>query len=701
MRTIATSDPARAAARPATAIGVGIRLAGASLLALAAADAVALLGLLPRALAGTPLHGGWRDFLGLLLAEIPAALAVAGAGLLAGVLWRRLRGRERCGGLEAEAAAATGALGLLVVLGAGLRIRAGWSVDRLLELGPVAILGGLATWLLLRRVARGTRGKLGAPLLLVVGAPALAGGATALLAQGAAGEGRSFLLAGGLLLLCLALMGLLARGGGSGRRQAAAWTPVILATALAVGDGVAARDYGRLQPSAGPERPTAAPAVVLIVLDTVRADHLDLLGYPRPTMPALAAWAEDAAVFERAVSTAGWTTPAHASLFSGLPVSLHGIHEPGPHERGREPPARPGVRWLPELMGERGYRSVALSANKLALPRSVRGWRDVLQPNREAWHRSSLAAWLDTRAPLLRTVSERLRWRLPYADARGIVAAAERVLASAGGPPFLFVNFLDAHSPYDPPRSAVTEAGGRAGACFPLYLHHQELTRAWPGLPAARSEDLRDQYDGELRWLDRHLDRLLRRIDAAYGGRAVVVVVGDHGEELGLDGRVGHECGISQELLHVPLLIKGPGVAPGRRDDLVSIRGLFRFLVAAAEGEPDLDLLANPDGIGIVAERYPSGVGAEVYGDATSRPWVAMFADGHKGLGPSTSGFQLLDVTSAGFTTEVPADDADLAGRLRRRIDDYWRTSRDDRFLAPDSLEPRGKETLRSLGYVD
>ncbi|MFH1681645.1 MAG: sulfatase-like hydrolase/transferase, partial [Candidatus Eisenbacteria bacterium] len=445
------------------------------------------------------------------------------------------------------------------------------------------------------------------------------------------------------------------------------------------------------------------PSVVLVILDTVRADHLKTFGYFRDTMPNLERWASAVLTAERAVSPAGWTSPAHASILSGVPVSLHGIHySPAPGPLGSK--ARAGTRWLPERLAFEGYRSVAVAANPLALPGDITGFDQIVLPSRHEWHSSTIAALVDPGFPFLRGASERLRWRVPYPDAEQIVDIVTRAAPAPGSRLFLLVNFLDAHSPYNPPARALESLGAEPARIIDRYLHHRSLTRQWESLAPGAAEDLRDLYDGELRWIDMQLPRLFAWIDEKLGKETVVIVASDHGEELGEENRVGHEYGLSQALLHVPLFVRAPALGRGRLPEVVTLRNLYHFMVQSALGrEPGTDVLTREDEYRVVAERYPSDFNARRLGEGYGRAWVALFENGLKGVGPSADGFRLLDVLGSGFDREVPVPESEDAGELRARIDSYWERHRDRRGTAAgeSTATKEEMERMRALGYAE
>lgn len=649
---------------------------------------------------GPPLEARARDFAGLAVAALPLALLLSLAALAGGPVVARLLRSEDAAGVSVALLG-----GALAGLGAGLGLY-GLSASSLVPLAVTLAAVGLC-------VFAGVRGlqRLGKPDASLLATQQFAALPAVLAAAGAealqSGRGAAV---GVALLACVALA-VSVRGGLSRRAtRATVAAPPLLALACAaalVVSGGRPPALPPLPPTPGPARLATAPPIVLVVLDTVRADHLALYGYARDTMPALGAWARDALVVKRAVSPGGWTSPSHASLFSGRSVSGHGIHYAGPRPAGGpllRTRAREGIDWLPARLRAAGYRTVGVSANALAVPDEVEGFERVVVPRREAWNGATLAG-LGHRLPFpTRPWSEALRWRVPYLDAEGVVDLAiglgERARAD-GRPLFLFVNLLDAHSPYNPPPWALRELGLAPSRLFDRYDHHLALNAGWTSLPEGRAAVLRDLYDGELRFLDRHLARLLAWTRERLGDEAVVVVTSDHGEELGEEGRVGHEYGLAQRIIHVPLLLRAPGVAPGVVEGPVSTRHLYAFLGRlAAGGGADLALLAAGTGP-VLSERYPSGYYAELLGPEHLRAWVALVDRELKVLGPSAAGPQAIPLDPDTFAERPDGASGPAADALAARIDAHWREERDRRASAVRAPDPEELERLRALGYVD
>ena len=636
-----------------------------------------------------------RDFFGLFIAVIPLGVVV-GLGAVAGgpIAARLLRSDEPARESLALLAGGLAALGVLVPLGWP---PTPWTVLCTAGIGFVSFLG---IRLVKLESCVPTFGR--SQLLTAFPALALAFLADALTRERPA---RYTWIA----LLALLGVGLTAVNTRNGRlRQLLGCLPVLASVGVATALAVAGAHYGEPPHGSRLAGRTAAPtAIVLIVLDTVRADHLAVYGYERNTMPALEKWARRAVVVKRAVSSAGWTAPSHASIFSGLRVSAHGIHyasDPAGHTGTGNPVlrtrARAGVRWLPERLRKHGYRTLAVTANLLAVPDEVRGFDVLLEPTRGDLASATLGRLTDLCWPLWERISERLQWRMPYVDAEGIVDIATRA-AQGVRPLFLFVNMVDAHSPYNPPEEALRLLDLSPGHVFGRYHVHQNLTRMWPSMGKDKHRYLSALYDGELRFLDLQLARLLDWVDIEFGDDALVVVTADHGEELGEDGRVGHEYGLAQSLIHVPLLIRGPGLSPGTIEAPVSLRALPDLILAAAShGHVAIRDLVR-ENFPVISERYPSTHNASTLGDDYLRPWVAAIEDDLKVVGPSSAGVRWTALDPSDFD-EVKKGTLPERGRaLSDWIDAYWLHSWDRRGEHADQSPGGTKlEQLRALGYV-
>ncbi len=338
---------------------------------------------------------------------------------------------------------------------------------------------------------------------------------------------------------------------------------LVLAVALAAAGVVAS----------GCRSPQPPPSVLLVVVDTLRADHLGLYGHVRETTPHLDRRAARAAVFERAYSTSSWTLPAIGSILTGRLPPAHGARALDPAAPARETEAgaiirgtktfarlRAGVPTIAERLAARGYATAAITSNPFLDPRFGldRGFEAYDQQPRR-------------RAP----------------------AVTDRALAWLGGRPaapfFLFVHYMDPHLPYRPPpehRGAFT-ARIRGSELDYSVAGVQSVRRALPALGAASRAFLAAAYDEEIAFVDGELERLFAGVEGLGLWRdTLVVMTSDHGEELFEHGGFEHGHSLYDEVLRVPLLVWGRDVRPGRRDHPVSLADLAPTILAAAGDGP-------------------------------------------------------------------------------------------------------------------
>jgi len=261
-------------------------------------------------------------------------------------------------------------------------------------------------------------------------------------------------------------------------------------------------------------RPVALPSpnLVVILLDTLRADRVGFAGYSRPTTPALDAIAAGGTIFTHAYSFCSWTRPSTTTLLTGLEPPDHRVD-------GRAHHVPEALVTLAEHLREAGYATSAFSSNPNVIPYwgFDQGFERFLDFQSENWARNDDVAGM---VDLVLQELDRVRNR----------------------PFFLYLHINQIHSPYAPPAA------------------HLRAVRGDPGRPS-------DLYDGEIRFTDAELGRLWDRLRGlGLDKRTLLVVVGDHGEEFQEHGGDYHGKTLYEEVLRVPLFLRWTGVVPeGRR----------------------------------------------------------------------------------------------------------------------------------------
>jgi arylsulfatase A-like enzyme len=348
--------------------------------------------------------------------------------------------------------------------------------------------------------------------------------------------------------------------------------------------------------SAGVGRPgkidTPPISVILLVLDTVRADHLSLYGYHRPTTPELEKLAGESLVCDSARSTASWTLPAHGSLFTGLYPSQHRMHGYGldDHHEGQPLLAHSmaaGIMTLPMLLRRAGLQTAALYANPVLSPRYRldRGFDLYLSQTN---YNSGLALFTE---PILAAAPwsgwlETFRKSTP--SARQITRRVTHWLDHhAQAPFFLFVNYMDAHWPYMPPPPYDTLYPGKGDG----RPSKDELRTAILGrqreLTGEELAFLHSQYDGAIRYLDSQLGFLMDHLrKRGIFDSSLIIVTSDHGEFFGEHQLVFHGRELYEEGVKIPLLVKYPAGTPrGKLSGPVGLEDLFPTILQVL-GQP-------------------------------------------------------------------------------------------------------------------
>ena len=353
---------------------------------------------------------------------------------------------------------------------------------------------------------------------------------------------------------------------------------------------------------AGCDREPRRPNLLVISIDTLRADHLGAYGYGRDTSPAIDAVARGGAVFLNAWSTTSWTLPSHVSMLTGLPISAHAQCDFDMEATQAVESHRPRGRFVSEDLAMAGYDTAGFYSCVYLEPACGFG------PGFETWERAYHSfktepgiaeRWKAAResgdeGAMRRIAAERpelFDLEIPTAPAAvdGALGWLDRRGKDAD-PFFLFLHVYDVHTPYTPPapfdRSfdpdyAGTIDGRRLGGS---------------DSPVRADMDPRDLahvialYDGEIAAVDRELSRLFAELERrGLSHETPVVITSDHGEEFFEHGAKLHGGHLYRETLQVPLIVVWPGKIPAgvRRSECTGLIDLVPTLRAAAGLAPD------------------------------------------------------------------------------------------------------------------
>lgn len=323
-----------------------------------------------------------------------------------------------------------------------------------------------------------------------------------------------------------------------------------------------------------------APNVLLIVLDTVRADHLSCYGYGRPTTPNIDAVARDGVRFENAIATSSWTPPTHASLMTGRYVYEHNTDS-------QQPLLSEQHSTLAEVLSSQGYVTGGFSANT--------NWVTSVSGFDRGFHHFEdyFGSITDMSARTIygKEFQRRVLSRLKYRDTLGRKRASDINSAflswlddRRGRPFFVFLNYLDAHSPYLSPEHYHT-----------LFMDRQQRVREKqdsfnpPATYDGSGETIElwiAGYDGALNYLDAELGKLFDELRSRnLLDNTLVVITSDHGEAFGEhDNLFQHGHSLYRELIHVPLIIRFPRKVPAGLtiSPPVSLRDVPRTITSLA-----------------------------------------------------------------------------------------------------------------------
>ena len=427
------------------------------------------------------------------------------------------------------------------------------------------------------------------------------------------------------------------------------------------------------------------PNVVIITMDTVRADHLHCYDYGRETTPHIDAFARDATLYRRAVATAPWTVPTHASLFTGKFPFEHGAHafKVDKDAENNTNPLTTSQLTLAEVFWDEGYTTGAFVANDAYLgPRwQLNQGFEVYQVSRvySPELNEKVFGWLET--------------------------ARKR-------PFFLFVNYIDAHSPYNTKREpgldgvyAVDDEGELVDSLYNVVMP------ATGEVPPVLVRQVIDQYDTAVRNLDEQVGALFDRLKLlGVYDNTIIVLTSDHGEYFGEHYLVEHSKDVYEEAVAVPLVIKNATQKNGSVvETMVSLADVPDMIISQFEGENWKGHLAAfpavPGTHEIISEIYYTRVKDLFdprWGFRFDRVRTAIYDWPYKYIFSSDGKHELFNLEAdQGESSNLLESEPGVAARLDKRLSEFM-TSRQhsDEIVEQPPLSDEERKRLKSLGYI-
>ncbi len=439
------------------------------------------------------------------------------------------------------------------------------------------------------------------------------------------------------------------------------------------------------QPAAAAD--STRPNILLISIDSLRADHLHAYGYGRDTSPNLDALAHEGALFRYTVAPTSWTLPSHMTMLTSLPPNRHQVDT----DLTR---LRPEAVTLAEVLRSAGYETAAIvSAPYL---RAEYGF-----PQGFSHYDDYSAVSLIRNAQRQITSPRLLRLATDWIDGR------ER--RQEQRPFFLFLHMWDVHFDYMPPAPYDTmfDSDYTGSVTGEDYERSDEVHA---GIDRRDLEHIVALYDGEIRWVDEHLGRLFGYLrERGLLDNTIVAVTADHGDEFFEHGRKGHRNSLYDEVLLVPLIIRYP--------DRIPAGAVVEQQARLLDLGPTLLSLAGvkaPDDFGMPLDEPYRGRDLSALWDGEALPPVPAFGD----LEGHTASVRTLDRK---FIVELKGDHApqlydlaadpgeqhNLAARETGAVDAFYtalsrfrHTDASRSLAAPLRVDPRHLQVLRSLGYI-
>jgi len=395
--------------------------------------------------------------------------------------------------------------------------------------------------------------------------------------------------------------------------------------------------------------------VILISIDTCRADVLSCYGYDRKTTPYIDEFAEDATLFENAISAVPITLPSHCSMLTGTIPPYHGVRS----NMGQR--LMPTNQTLAETLQAWGYATGAVVSafvldHQHGLDQGFDDYADTFRPGPDGRPPNERGA--------AETTEVAIKWLRERADQNNL---------------FLFVHYYDPHLPYQPPQEFLDRFGNGE----------------W------------DRYAGEVAYVDRQIGLVLaelKRLDLY--DDALIIITSDHGEMMGEHGEMGHQFFIYQPAVRVPLIMKLPGQSVGRRvTEMVGLVDVLPTVCSSVGAEAPTSLDGRDLSACLAGSAEPPGGSRTMYAESVAprrfdanelwglvgKQWKYIY----------TTRPELYDLPrDPGEAQDLYAQEPDRARAMEDQLRDILKTRTRQVSPAGTQIDSEARQRLESLGYV-
>lgn len=452
-----------------------------------------------------------------------------------------------------------------------------------------------------------------------------------------------------------------------------------------------------------------SPNLILIMTDTVRSDCVSCYGPTEFPTPAFDLLASEGTLFEQAVTPEPLTRPAVCTLFTGVYPRTHGV-DSNAKALGQE------FLTLAEVFRRRGYRTAAFTAASVLSGAygTAQGFDHYSEPGEPWWYLRSDSAM----RRLYVSLTSWQNWWVEIPAGEVNRRALAWMESNRDEPFFMFVHYFDAHAPYRPPAEYDLAVREGLGNVQPPY--EDEQARFAPDFEMPENY-LRQQwlrYRGEITYVDACLSEFLDRIrELGLDDGTVVALVADHGESFGHHAWFSHGNRLYDSQVHVPMILRGPGVPAGARvTDQVRLVDVYPTLLsllgsATPDSAQGVDLRDRIEAAGARGE----GTATVAQGDLPAfcqtdiddtRPYSSRVSFGLRLppwkliVSPDLNLTELYDLTDdPGETSNVAAERAGVARGLASELEE-WQAGIEALELEPVEMTPEALESLRALGYL-